>query len=139
MGNCLPGTSIRFYGRLGGGGGSLQFRLDGINSNIPLNGTNFNNGPTTVFSADNLGDGDHQLFVYIISLQQNGSVAVDYFEYVIPLLHFVTGNLFRQSYSFQGWESIRTGLRPSLGRTKRDKCTQRGNYCGQYQLGYCVL
>lgn len=71
---------------MGGGGGSLQFRLDGINQNLPLNGTNFDAGPTSVFSAENLGDGDHQLFVYIISLEQNGTVAVDYFEYVIPLV-----------------------------------------------------
>ena len=72
----------------------MQFRLDGINSNVPLNGTNFDNGPTTIFSADNLGDGDHQLFVYIISLEQNGTVAVDYFEYAIALLQSVTRVIF---------------------------------------------
>ena len=72
----------------------MQFRLDGINSNVPLTGTNFDNGHTTVFIADNLGDGDHQLFVYIISLEQNGTVAVDYFEYVIPSLHSVTRVIF---------------------------------------------
>jgi len=78
------GTSIKFYGRLGGGGGSLQFRLDGRNLERSSNGTNFADGPTPVFTALNLEDGDHQLFVYVISLQQNGTVAVDYFEYVPP-------------------------------------------------------
>jgi len=58
----------------------LQFRLDGNNTNVSLNGTNFAGGPTRVYSADNLADGDHQLFVYVNSLQQNGTVAVDYFE-----------------------------------------------------------
>ena len=68
----------------------MQFRLDGSNANVSLNGTKLDDGPTLVWRADNLGDGDHQLWVVVNSLQQNGSVAVDYFEYVVPLLHFVT-------------------------------------------------
>ena len=82
------GTSIKFYGRLGGEGGNLQFRVDGNNTNVSLNGTNFANGPTPIFSSDIMEDGDHQLFVYINSLQKNGTLAVDYFEYVVlsPLL-----------------------------------------------------
>jgi hypothetical protein len=67
----------------------LQFRLDTNNTIVSLNGTNFNDGPTHVWNANNLGDEDHQLLVVVNSLQQNGVVAVDYFEYVIPLLHFV--------------------------------------------------
>ena len=61
----------------------MQFRLDANDANTVLNGTNFNDGPTLIWSADNLGDGDHQLYVHVISLQQNGSVAVDYLEYVL--------------------------------------------------------
>ena len=61
-----------------------------------VNGTNFDDGPTLVWSADNLGDGDHQLWVLVALLPQNGSVAVDYLEYVLPLLHFVTRDVLQQ-------------------------------------------
>ena len=80
----------------------MQFQLDVNNTIVPLNGTNVDDGPKLVWNADNLGDGDHQLWVVVNSLQQNGSVAVDYFEYVVPLLHFVTRSMFQQSYCFQG-------------------------------------
>ena len=93
----FSGTSIKIYGRLGGRGGNLQFRLDGNNKNIPLDGTNFANGPSPIYSYENLKDDDHQLFVYINSLQQNGTVAVDYFEYVI-LLCSVPETLCRQYF-----------------------------------------
>ena len=63
----------------------MTFDLDGSNTGVLLNGTNFDNGPTLVWSNDTLGDDDHRLSVYIYSLQQNGSVAVDYFEYVVTL------------------------------------------------------
>ena len=69
----------------------MLFRLDVNNTNVELNGTNFEDGPTLVWGADNLVDGDHQLYVYVNSLQENGSVAVDYVEYVVPLLQLVTG------------------------------------------------
>lgn len=82
----LSGTGINFYGRLGGGGGNLLFRLDGNNTNVPLNGTRFADGPASVFRSGVMKDGDHQLLVYINSLEQNGSVAVDYIEYDTPLL-----------------------------------------------------
>ena len=68
---------------------------------MSLNGTNFDDGPIVVWSAVNLGDGDHQLWVYVNSLAQNGSVAVDYFVYVVPLLHFVTRIVFQQDFCFQ--------------------------------------
>ena len=97
----ISGTGVRFYGRLGGGGGNLLFRLDVNNTNVALDGTNFDDGPTLVWSADNLGDGDHQLYMYVNSLQQNGSVAVDYVEYVVPLLQCVTGIVFQQKFRFQ--------------------------------------
>jgi len=101
----LSGTSINFYGRLGGGGGNLLFRLDGNNTNVSLNGTDFANGPTSIFSSGIMEEGDHQLLVYINSLQQNGTVngtvAVDYFEYVVPLLHSVTVISLQRPYCFQ--------------------------------------
>ena len=76
----------------------MRFRLDVNNTIVSLNGTNVDDGPTLVWSVDNLGDGDHQLWVVINSLQQNGSVAVDYLEYVVPLLNFVTGFVFQQDF-----------------------------------------
>ena len=80
----------------------MQFLLDLNSTVVSLNGTNFDDGPKLVWHADNLGDGDHQLWVVVNSLQQNGSVAVDYFEYVVPLLHLVTGIVFQQNVCFQG-------------------------------------
>ena len=61
----------------------MQFLLDVNNTKVSLNNTQFNDGPTLLWNADNLGDGDHQLFVYFTQ-QQTGSVMVDYFEYVVP-------------------------------------------------------
>ena len=80
----------------------MLFRLDGNDANMVLNGTNFDNGPALVWSAENLEDGDHQLYMLVGSLQQNGSVAVDYLEYVLPSLHFVTRAVFQQFCCFQG-------------------------------------
>ena len=80
----------------------MRFRLDANNTIVSLNGTNFDDGPTLIWSAENFEDGDHQFFVVINSLQQNGSVAVDYFEYVVPLLHFVTRTVLQQNFCFQG-------------------------------------
>ena len=80
-----------------------MFRLDTNTTLVSLNGTNFDSGPTRVWNADNLGDGEHQLWVVVNSLQQRGSVAVDYFEYVVPFLHFVIGSVFQRSFCcFQG-------------------------------------
>ena len=76
----------------------MLFRLDVNSTIVSLNGTNFDDGPKLVWNADNLGDGDHQLWVYVNSLQQNGSVVVDYFEYVVSLLHFVTRIVFQQDF-----------------------------------------
>ena len=58
----------------------MNFALDANGTTVSLNGTSIDNGPTLVWSADNLGDDDHQFYVFVGSLQQNGSVAVDYFE-----------------------------------------------------------
>ena len=78
-----------------------MFRLDGHITFRSMNGTPFDDGPTVVWSAANLEDGDHQLYVYVYSLAQNGSVAVDYFVYVVPLLHLVTRIVFQQDFCFQ--------------------------------------
>ena len=80
----------------------MLFRLDVNNTILQLNGTSFDDGPKLVWSADNLEDGDHQLWVVVGFLQQSGSVAVDYFEYVVPLLHFVTKIVFQQDFRCQG-------------------------------------
>ena len=80
----------------------MQFRLDDNNSDVWLNGTSLDDGPTRLWSADNLKDSDHQLLVNVKSLKQDGTVAVDYFEYVVPLLHFVTRTVYQQPCCFQG-------------------------------------
>ena len=61
-----------------------MFRLDNNDvRSVSLNGTNFDDGPALIWSAYNLGDGDHQLWAIVRGLKQNGSVMVDYFEYVV--------------------------------------------------------
>ena len=80
----------------------MLFRLDVNSTIVSLNGTNFDDGPKLVWSADNLEDGDHQLWVVVGFLQQNGGVAVDYFEYVVPFLHFVKKIVFQQDFRCQG-------------------------------------
>ena len=80
----------------------MLFQLDGVNANVSLNGTNVDGGPTLVRSVDNLVDGDHQFLVYVNWFEENGSLAVDYLEYVVPLLHFVTKIAFQQYFCFQG-------------------------------------
>ena len=101
----------------------MLFRLDGINANVSLNGTDLDDGPTLVWSADNLEDGDHQLWVVVNSLKQNGSLAVDYLEYVAPLLRFVTRTVLQRDFCF-----LISGLRirletasilSGLGQTQR--------------------
>ena len=74
----------------------MGFQLDVKNTTVLLNSTNVDDGPKLLWNADNLGDGDHQLFVFINGQlqQQNGGVEVDYFEYVVPLLHIVTRIVF---------------------------------------------
>ena len=72
----------------------MQFLLDVNNTRVSFNSTNFDNGPKLLWNADNLGDSDHQLWVVVNSLQQNVSVSVDYFEYVVPLLYLVTRIVF---------------------------------------------
>ena len=79
----------------------MLFRFDVDSTTVSLNGTNLDDGPKLVWHADNLEDRDHQLWVVVNSLQQNGSVAVDYVEYVVPLLHLVTGIVFQQNFCFQ--------------------------------------
>ena len=80
----------------------MQFLLNINTMIVLLNSTNFDNGPTLVWSAVNLGDGDHQFWVFVNLLPPNGSVAVDYFEYVVPLLHFVTRIVLQKDFCFQG-------------------------------------
>ena len=69
---------------------------------VLLNDTNFDDGPTLLWNAGNLGDDDHQLFVSVYSLEQNGFVVLDYLEYVVPSLHFLTKTVFQQGFCFQG-------------------------------------
>ena len=90
----------------------MLFRLDDSDTKVTLNGTSFDDGPTLAWRADNLGDDDHQLWVIIRSLQQNGSVAVDYFEYVVPLLHLVTRIVFRKVSAFRVENSSGNGFDP---------------------------
>ena len=80
----------------------MSFVLDVNSTDLPLNGTNLDDGPKLVWGVDNLGDGDHQLFMEVASPQQYGSVAVDYFEYVVPSLYIVIRTVSQQHFCFQG-------------------------------------
>ena len=86
------GTSIKFHGRLGGGGGTLQFRLDGKNADTPLNGTNFANGPTLVLPLIKWEVATTNLLSISNSSSRMGPVVVDYFECVAPLTPFCPKN-----------------------------------------------
>ena len=70
----------------------MEFQLDVNITIVSLNYTRLGEGTKLLWNADNLGDGDHQLWM---AVRQNGMVVVDYFEYVVPLLHFVTGLVFQ--------------------------------------------
>lgn len=63
----------------------MRFRLDSNNTDLSVGGTDSANGPTLLWSVENLKDGDHQLLFLVNSVQEQGSVMVDYFEYVVPL------------------------------------------------------
>ena len=81
----------------------MQVRLDDDHSTIvPVNGTNPDDGPKLVWGVDDLRDGDHQFALYVKSLQEDGFILVDYFEYVVPSLHFATRIVFQQDFCFQG-------------------------------------
>ena len=76
-----PGTTIRFYGVLRKGGG-LVLQLDENITTVLLNRTM--NGLAPAFHAENLEDGDHQLYGKVESLQDSGIIIVDHFESVTP-------------------------------------------------------
>ena len=97
----LSGTKVNFYGH-SSGGGSLALILDGRNMNVPLNSTKSANRPSLIFSSDNMEDGDHQLYGELASLQVNGSLAVDYFECVAPLLYPTSRNGLMTILSLEG-------------------------------------
>ena len=79
----------------------MSFQID-LNPTFAVTGeTNFDDGPTLVWEADNLGDGDHQLWVSVDSLRKNGTSTVDYLEYVASLLHLVTRIVFQQDFCLQ--------------------------------------
>ena len=80
----------------------MDFKLDVNVTIVSLNGTNLDDGPKLVWSPVNFGDGDHQLLVSVNSLPQNGSVAIDYFEYVVSLPHSVTRIVLQKDFCFQG-------------------------------------
>ena len=61
----------------------MTLLLDGKDTDVLLNSMNSVNEPSLLFSSDNMEDGDHQLYGEIVSLQVNGSLAVDYFESVL--------------------------------------------------------
>ena len=80
----------------------MNFALDVNGTTVSLNGTSLDDGPKLIWNAENLGDGDHQFYVFVGSLQKNGSLAVDYFEYVLSLLYVATRIVLQQFCSFQG-------------------------------------
>jgi hypothetical protein len=80
-GAVSPGTSIKFYGTLGKGGG-LVVQLDEVVTTVMVNSTINRNTPA--FHANNLEDGDHQLYAYVGSTNDTGVIITDHFESVTP-------------------------------------------------------
>ena len=87
IGNQFSGTSIKVYGGpFWGTAGLLNLELDGeTTGDIVMNSTTPND-VTPIYRAENLQDGDHQLWGNV-SLQTGGGFALDYLECVAPLLH----------------------------------------------------
>jgi len=67
--------------------GSMLLTLDGNSTNVVLNGTTSGDGVSSLYRADNMEDGDHQLngALYIAG----APLEIDYFECVMPLLHSI--------------------------------------------------
>ena len=64
-----------------------MLQLDQKVSTVSLNSTTDGpaDGGAPAFRADNLEDGDHQLYGKVGSLKDSGLIIVDHFEYVAPL------------------------------------------------------
>jgi len=85
------GTSVKLHG--GGGAASLDFILDGNDSNLVFGNTNTLIESTVIFSAGDLADEDHQLLVLISMPTQDGLVTLNYVECVDPLFYSDSGVL----------------------------------------------
>jgi len=61
-------------------------RLDGKTTTVLLDNTINDpaDGPTPVFTSDNMEDGDHQLLGRVESRKENGLIIVDHFECAPP-------------------------------------------------------
>jgi hypothetical protein len=64
----------------------MKFQLDGKDTYTQLNSTNPVDESNLAFGSETMEDGDHQLLGSIESLQQNGSITLDYFECVVPCM-----------------------------------------------------
>ena len=90
IGNPFSGTSIRVYGRmLVGSAGIMRLVLDGESTDdIVLNGTTINDEITPIYSAENLQDGDHQLWGNVSFQMGHGfGFGLDSLECVVTLTH----------------------------------------------------
>jgi len=67
--------------------GYMYFILDGNLTLIEPNGTTFGDGVSSMYHADNIGDGDHQLHAFADST--GTTFEMDYFECVMSLLYSV--------------------------------------------------
>ena len=62
----------------------MHLVLDSNYTTIMLNGTTFGDGVSSMYHADNIGDGDHQLRG--TCSMTGATFEMDYFECVMPLL-----------------------------------------------------
>jgi len=80
--NPRTGTGISLYGLTGRGGAAAQLQLDGKRIDALLNEGNSSDTTTRLLSFPGLEDGDHQLYIFMWTLegQNTVNVTVDYFE-----------------------------------------------------------
>lgn len=73
---------MSLYGLAGKGGALAQLQLDGKSIDTPLNEGNSSDTIRQLLSFQDLGDGDHQLFIFLWTLdgQKTVNITVDYFE-----------------------------------------------------------
>lgn len=64
----------------------MLLTLDANNTNIVLNGTTSGTEVSPMYHVGNMEDGDHQLAGLLVVT--GAPFEIDYFEYVMPLLHF---------------------------------------------------
>ena len=90
--NPPSGTRIKLYGRRWSlASGTIVFYLDNNRTSMDLNGTTTGDEVSLVYHTDSVEDGEHQ-FEGVLWILTAG-MEINYFECVVPLLHFVPRNV----------------------------------------------